>query len=137
MVRKIILALISIIIPIAGFIIGALYFFRKKEKVWGLIFVLLALVMPIALATSNSSDSSDPSQSTARATATATGSPGLGRWPGSGRGKGVELAVAGPGPGSEPLRPFIAASRGIVVAVEYWTAHTLLCPLAGKTENSE
>ena len=75
MVRKIILALISIIIPIAGFIIGALYFFRKKEKVWGLIFVLLALVMPIALAASNSSDSSDPSQSTARATATATPTP--------------------------------------------------------------
>lgn len=56
MVKKIILGIISLVIPIAGFVIAAVYF-RKKEKLLGAVYAGLGLLMIIIVSTSGSSDS--------------------------------------------------------------------------------
>ncbi len=56
MVKKSILGIISLVIPIAGFVIAAVYF-RKKDKLLGAVYAGLGLLMIIIVSTSGSSDS--------------------------------------------------------------------------------
>jgi len=56
-VKKIILGIISLFIPIAGFVIGGVYFFRKKEKVLGAVYAGLGLLAIIGVANGIESDS--------------------------------------------------------------------------------
>jgi len=75
MVKKIILGIISLVIPIAGFVIGGLYFFRKKDKVLGAVYAGLGLLAIILIGISSSSDSTTTQKSELSVSAQPTAEP--------------------------------------------------------------
>ena len=61
MVRLILLGIVSLVIPLAGFALGAWYFFGKKKKTPGVVFAGLGLLAIIVIIGASGSDSSQPS----------------------------------------------------------------------------